>query len=58
MSENVADNKTMTRGQNLFQERMNRVEMAIQLGIPDREPVVASFSAFIQNDYGPSEADL
>ena len=54
MSENVADNKTLTPGQKLFQERLNRVETAIHLGIPDRVPVFTFFSSYIQRAYGSS----
>lgn len=58
MSENVADNKTLTPGQKLFQERLNRVETAIHLGTPDRVPVFTFFSSYIQRAYGSSYADI
>lgn len=58
MSENVAENKTLTPGQKLFQERLNRVETAIHLGTPDRVPVFTFFSSYIQRAYGSSYADI
>ena len=58
MSENVAENKTMTPEQKLFQERLNRVETAIHLGTPDRVPVFTFFSSYIQRAYGSSYADI
>lgn len=58
MSENVAENKTLTPGQKLYQERLNRVETAIHLGTPDKVPVFTFFSSYIQRAYGSSYADV
>ena len=48
----------LTSGQKLFAERLNRVETAIHLGVPDRVPVFAFFSSYIQRAYGSSYADI
>lgn len=48
----------MTPEQKLFQERLNRAETAIHLGTPDRVPVFAFFSSYIQRAHGSSYADL
>lgn len=58
MSENVAETKSMTPEQKLFQERLERVETAIHLGTPDKVPVFAFFSSYIQRAYGSSYADI
>ena len=48
----------MTAEQKLFAERLNRTETAIHLGVPDRVPVFAFFSSYIQRMYGSSYADI
>ena len=49
---------TVTKEQKLFAERLNRVETAIHLGTPDRVPVFAFFSSYIQRLYGSCYADI
>ena len=44
--------------QKLFQERLSRVNTAINMGTPDRVPVFAFFSSVIQRMYGSSYRDL
>lgn len=48
----------MTKEQKLFSERLQRVETAIHLGVPDRVPVFAFFVSYIQRRYGSSYADI
>lgn len=40
-------NATLSEGQKLFKERLNRVETAIHLGEPDKVPVFTFFSSYI-----------
>lgn len=42
----------LTPEQKSFAERLNRVETAIHLGVPDRVPVFAFFASYIQRAYG------
>ena len=42
----------------MYQERLNRVETAIHLGTPDKVPVFAFFSSYMQRAYGSSYADI
>ncbi len=58
MGQNAAETKEMTLEQKLFAERLNRVETAIHLGVPDRVPIFAFFSSYIQRAYGSSYADI
>lgn len=44
--------------QELFEQRLNRVNTAIAMGQPDRVPVFAFFSSVIQRMYGSSYRDL
>ena len=56
MSEN--QNASLTKGQQLFSERLNRVQTAISLGIPDRVPVFSFVASYVQRAYGSSYADI
>lgn len=49
---------SLTKGQKLFQERLNRVETAIHLGEPDKVPVFTFFSSYIQRAYGSNYANI
>lgn len=49
---------SLTEGQKLFQERLNRVETAIHLGEPDKVPVFTFFSSYIQRAYGSNYANI
>ncbi len=49
---------TPTKEQKLFAERLNRVETAIHLGTPDRVPVFAFFSSYVQRLYDSCYADI
>ena len=58
MCKNEAETTTLTSEQKLYQERLNRVETAIHLGTPDKVPVFAFFSSYMQRAYGSSYADI
>ena len=58
MCKNEAETTALTPEQKLYQERLNRVETAIHLGTPDKVPVFAFFSSYIQRAYGSSYADI
>lgn len=49
---------SLTKGQKLFQERLNRVETAIHLGEPDKVPVFTFFSSYIQRAYSSNYANI
>ena len=49
---------SLTKGQKLFQERLNRVETAIHLGEPDKVSVFTFFSSYIQRAYGSNYANI
>ena len=58
MGKNEAETTALTTEQKLYQERLNRVETAIHLGTPDKVPVFAFFSSYMQRAYGSSYADI
>lgn len=51
-------NATLSEGQKLFKERLNRVETAIHLGEPDKVPVFTFFSSYIQRAYNSNYSDI
>ena len=58
MCKNEGETTALTPEQKLYQERLNRVETAIHLGTPDKVPVFAFFSSYMQRAYGSSYADI
>lgn len=46
------------KNQELFQERLNRVEKAIRLEIPDRVPVATFFASWVQEAQGSCYRDI
>ena len=58
MSDFVAKEKTMSKEQKLFAERLNRVETAMHLGTPDRVPVFCFVASYKARAYGSSYADI
>ena len=51
-------NATLSEGQKLFKERLDRVETAIHLGEPDKVPVFTFFSSYIQRAYNSNYSDI
>ena len=58
MSENVAASEVLTKEQQLYDLRLERVNKAIALEEPDRVPVCPFFASYMQRSEGSSYRDL